>query len=836
MLFRKRGGDPAEAAPCPSTAPPPTTSLHVGDRFVPSWPDPENPDTYVPLTATTLYEALHTEWPDDAHAVGYVVEGDDTQPRLNVKYQAVQRLRAEGQDVLMRVLFVDFDNVPHEPWPSAEAAKDAVDVLGALFPEAAVYATRSGLRAVWHLRTPVPTENWRSFASNFLAATVRPRVREVFGGELDVDDVSREWSRMFRLPYVVRDGVPTKPSTYLRVPSPWPALDLRRSPLDLAEAGREVERAALAAPTPAGPTPDEPPEVATAIFLDALGEDFKRAVDVRFPGLFDALHAGRAFFAPGERNNATFRAVAVLYEAITASAGAVPEPETVFGLFRDSISATSGQTPVPEALDETWDMVVRRHDIERRRYEEERERLAVAEQRLAATRLPPLAYLNSTYYVLDADAEPLRYCPPVSNAAAVPPLLEQRCACLGVNPRGTKGTYMPMSEIIGRFGKQVADVVLRLGHSEVSFDPRTQILRVGVAPPADVEPVYHDDVATWLRLLTDDGEDREAILDWLATARRLDRTSCALYLEGPGGAGKGMFASGVASLWASPATTFQEAVGTYAFGITKNPVVFLDEGGIKGSNEAVSATFRSLVGETRRRVEEKYMAKVSVEGALRVIIAANGPDALPMPDAKTRDDVDAITSRIRHIRVSQAAADFLVAIGGADATTKASWVSRPDGSPGRIAQHILWLEQNHTPRQYPGARFLVPGRKTEWHRRFMLSDDRAELLAVVGAALSKGDFSVVAAYDDESDTVWVHQAALARVWPKLSNGTFAPPPSTLAKALSAVCRSRGVKRYLGGKQQRCYGIDPDALIEGADNAGSPYTDRLRDIFGRPAVP
>ena len=58
---------------------------------------------------------------------------------------------------------------------------------------------------------------------------------------------------------------------------------------------------------------------------------------------------------------------------------------------------------------------------------------------------------------------------------------------------------------------------------------------MGCAPPVKVEPRKNDDVEYWLDMLG--GEHKEKLKDWLATVRRTDRPTCALYLEGPPGTG-----------------------------------------------------------------------------------------------------------------------------------------------------------------------------------------------------------------------------------------------------------------------------------------------------------
>ena len=149
------------------------------------------------------WEAFCSEQKTDAMAVGYLVPGEDKQPRLN--RAALDALRAHGQEPELHWAFFDLDRPNHEPWADpTQATVSLYTLLPSLPPGAGGYTTRAGLRVVWPLDPPLPA----SLAQSFL----RP-MTELIGEntELEVDPASVEWTRLFRTPRANRDGT-TLPS------------------------------------------------------------------------------------------------------------------------------------------------------------------------------------------------------------------------------------------------------------------------------------------------------------------------------------------------------------------------------------------------------------------------------------------------------------------------------------------------------------------------------------------------------------------------------------------------------------------------------------------------
>ena len=141
-----------------------------------------------------LRDALTRVYPTNAHLVTYVVPGLRRQPRINKPGLATFDGFPE-----VGVFFCDLDNTPHVPWTPAmhEAALGRYESLEIL-QTAGIYHTKNGARVVQPLVRPLPVEQVEPYIARWFG--------ELKAAGLNPDKACKDWTRLFRLPNVFRDG------------------------------------------------------------------------------------------------------------------------------------------------------------------------------------------------------------------------------------------------------------------------------------------------------------------------------------------------------------------------------------------------------------------------------------------------------------------------------------------------------------------------------------------------------------------------------------------------------------------------------------------------------
>ncbi|MCP4645140.1 MAG: hypothetical protein GY851_32160, partial [bacterium] len=155
---------------------------------------------------TTLAKAVSHQFRCDGHAVGYHVQNGEplkSSPRINKP--SLTALAEAGHSVVHSVLFVDVDNPDHAAWDSKDQASEVVhNVVEGLSPGNPIaYTSKHGYRLVWPLSEPwvLTTDNAKE-----LEARIAGFLLALTDQGVDVDMACRDWTRLFRLPHVVRDG------------------------------------------------------------------------------------------------------------------------------------------------------------------------------------------------------------------------------------------------------------------------------------------------------------------------------------------------------------------------------------------------------------------------------------------------------------------------------------------------------------------------------------------------------------------------------------------------------------------------------------------------------
>lgn len=159
-------------------------------------------------------EAFEATWPDDRHFLPYWVEGGDSSPEHSMRFQkrALKTLEADGYHLAFGLLVLDFDEDPDPP----------------IDPQWGYYRTKRGFRLFAEFSSPIGPAHYE--------AAVRWAFCHWQERGLHPDLACKDWTRIYRLGRVVRDGAPQvtdvvfptellDPPPFVEVPAP-PAIPM----------------------------------------------------------------------------------------------------------------------------------------------------------------------------------------------------------------------------------------------------------------------------------------------------------------------------------------------------------------------------------------------------------------------------------------------------------------------------------------------------------------------------------------------------------------------------------------------------------------------------------
>lgn len=743
--------------------------------------------------------ALVDRYGQDAHAVGYLVPTQTSAPRLNVS--SIGTLMDMGDEPLMVYVFLDVDNPGHGRWDVEAAELHCQSLLhefggpGQALHHAGIYTTRGGYRLVFRPRKPIPVSKARSWLHQFVGhyrrdkagakvwvdgwITKQTGIRPIFQGDKWVgglDPASNQWSRMYRLPKVRRERQDT---------DTWMDLDgLSRGPLTWWPTGNLETHVGPSAATDSHWTtadcPDDP-----APLGDGQWELLRGApVAARY---MDKLQAGKKLGSRGNRDNTMMAVLA----SIAGHLGTT-DPILLYRYMWRSIDAD--ESDGSPSIGKLWDRCIYVADLEAKK--------AKMAEKVSET--PPVVYAGSAYYVLDVGGETYR--PPVPGPALCQ-ALEQWTGPLGLQTRSRTGKPRPTNEYLAEYGRQAVHVIAEMGRERTVFLEGLNggtLLEGCCVVRQDITPTEHPEVQKWLELLG--GGAVDSLLDWVATVTQLDKPSCALYLRGEGGSGKGMLAAGLAALWGTGATSYHDLSGNWNDALARCPLIFADESMRTQAGTNFSADFRSLIAESERPLRRRFQNTATIRGCIRLIIAANNDQALNLDEDLTQEDIRAIVSRVLYVQASDKAAEYLAHIGGRTATER--WVHAGPGKAGFIAEHALWLAKAR--QVIPGKRFLVEGRMERFHMALSRrSGFNTHVLAALALYTTQDRPGGGFMFDDQG--LWVNAPSLRKLWGSLTN-TNPPTDSTVAKALQSLALDRKRIR-LEGRGRIWMSLIPRAAIE-----------------------
>lgn len=763
-----------------------------------------------------LGDLLARRFPTDAHFVTYAHPPDagGTVRHRRAALSAYER----GAEPVCGVLAVDCDLPAHTRWTDAPAEMRSA-FLGAweaatvarpdLFDGAGYYFSRAGVRLLF-LIEPVSVRLVESFLKQLLTALDR-------AGMPGVDRACCDWTRLFRAPRVVRDGEPLEP-----LAASVPTATMKWRPATLVEglAPREgsvewTEDLVEAAP------PAKPPALSALKKLAAAD-----------PTLAEILHHGQPLTRrEGQRHAALVAAV----KAVVTHLGLVT-PHGIMGIIGRSAQAMS--VPGRDFFAEGWRIAVwaasfAAGEAEARLEEAEarsRHRANVVASLASRFALPPhdaekaLVLRAAQAYYVYSHAEG-SFVGPYS-ATGLPATCRDLLG--GVVASSDQGAPLDAEEILYAAGREMRSLIYTfIGEDSLDLRRGEFRLRVGTDALEGVEPERNPDIERWLRAL---GGGTDDVTSWVAALTRLDAPVAALYLDGPPGCGKGLFARLCGLAVGAAPVAFDSILGNFQEGLAKSPLLFANEaaGGVStsaGTAKAVSDVVRQLVGEREHTVNAKYRAPFTLEGYPRLLCAANNPDMFRFASSLTREDIAAIAERFLYVKPSPSAGDVLREVRAEYAVARGFAPTSPDAPNaleevwalgGAWLRHVAWLRENHRWRR--GYRLLVEGRADgPWAEVIRTGAGAApEVLGVIARLLaSRASEAVVR----NGETVEVNVTGLSAAWGTVSRD-HKPKDATLVNTLRTLSvNGESVVRATNGTQRRWWPLPAKLVTDHQESLG-----------------
>jgi len=707
----------------------------------------ESPD-HVALERVPMLECFERSWSTDAHFVTYTVRGPEGQeyphPRLNKSVLA--DIRDQGCDVCCSMLVLDYDNPSHAGWDDF-MLMHFVDQLEAaraekphLFSPTAIYTTRHGARLVYVLEAPVPADE----AELRLASLVR----QVRAHGILVDEATKDWTRLFRLPKVVRDDVNTEDEHYfvLHV-EPDNRLQLQHVPA----AGKVDEVAPVVRLKATCPGPEE----AEALLWTSENGNRKRTEwyklarrCLRGRDCFGCIFEGDPVAEKGKRNPTVIQYAGSVVSLMFSRPGTTAEK--CFALLAPAVMQLEGDDGGRLWLDTLWHgikLAWEREAGKAKQQEHEARRARRAAQTTQERILEGVRRWAEPFdlpFVQDDDklwewieqrmivAREGKYM--VMNRQGFYNSSQVRRDALPAHIRRigmddqmnfwswTKTgedewvrTERSLSKVLSDHLSVIDRFVARPNVTHAYLEPDETGACTAVLPMyhlrTDVTACFDPDVDEWLRALG--GEQYDKLCAWIGHALDFSRPIAALSVLGTPSCGKQLLVRGLAEcINTRMLADGSEMVSDYQFAVRWTPFLNVNEGWPRSKSQDPADMFRRWTGGDAFYVNAKFEVPVYVFNPLRIILTANN-DNLVKGLTRTRnltlEDRDAIAVRLFHLNASDGtAARYLREKGGMEFTR--GWVDGADGERGddRVARHFLYLHQLRDPVP-TGNRLLVEG-------------------------------------------------------------------------------------------------------------------------------
>lgn len=704
-------------------------------------------------TCTQLYTALAHRWSTDQFLTLYQVWHENGTlaywPRLNMAN--VREIRERNCHVYQVGIALDFDLPGKRTWEGDEPDQMYQRLMSYAGQEwsvpadwTACYTTEHGFRLIYALSHTLRPES--------VNAKIAGLIRDFQVVGLNFDEACKDWTRLFRLPCVTRDGLPTWTQHYFRFW--WQNKTLNPDTIADGEVERRFNAVSYGILDEQMPTPEESRD-RLYMASPSTGQDIQtpwyREARRRLQGREVLKYIdGNFSLVQGTRNNSLAKligqACSVLIEVPEVSA------PNIFALIDDQVQQLSTESGELEWRHTAWGMVCRFLGQELAQLND---RKALAAQAQAAKDGELVDVQNSmvhglrewcqeeeihqdehaalewarqhaivcakNYYVLkpnghyDSMGVSLTHLPARIRALGMDLFIPTR------EPTVSGGMKdVTPGALVNRHGTIVSQI-------EGAVDvPETQLINPGTSEAklvfrmyqrkTDLKPAWSRHVEQWLRSWCMVDEDYERLTAWIGHALNFEGGPiCALSLSGPPGAGKKLLAQGLAeAITTERFATGAEFETNYGSALLRTGFVVLNEG-LPSNVRNFADIFRRMVGGDPIEINPKYQDPVVVRNPVRMILMANNLESvvgLVGQQELTEEDQKALVQRILHLNISPRAADYLTGLGGLAYTgaEHARWIRGDAGAASDyiVARHFLYLYENR-PAVPKGARMLVEG-------------------------------------------------------------------------------------------------------------------------------
>ena len=720
---------------------------------------------------TSLGDALDRTWDYDAFFVGYTLvdeDGDEVGARVNKT--AVASIAAAGARVVVHTLALDYDLPNHAEWTTLHR-EEFMEVIPGLFegtlPEpTAVYSTRAGARFVYQLSegtTPVDAE-----------AILGGLIETYAEVGIAVDPACKDWTRLFRLPRVLRDGERLDPWLNNVGGATLDLTSARRTSIANATGYSDVDFDAGDMPSRAecqeilGIEGDselvkmakngkgrwiqrvftQETDDWSAIFAGSDLPDLDQGWDnaaTRFLGRMSATLVPRTTL----RN--AFALIRIVFERLEQADEQGGRDWVTWAWVRfsefwekdlqqaewqkeqirlreeeEEQRAREGEAMLEGMLDGVLAGIEERNDIEAR------VRKLTREEKLEWLRGRLIARAKDKYHLLQPNGQ---YTDKGYDKMALFPGIKN----LGLDklirltePSGHTVRNRAEQDLFRDHGVDVKSEVLSVDTKSVEVyggpDSDLYISRAPYEHATGLRGKFDHQVDEWLMHFVGatDRDDEKYIQfnEYLSHFPDHTKPICALSLSGAASAGKSMLSEALSEIWEGGHKGTQHAFSKFNESLLLTPLIFCDEGlpEQKAGDEKLdfASSFKLLVAGGKMPVRGMRKSVASLTANPRLVFAANDKAvirALAQADLNEGQN-EALGERLLHFDVSRNASDWLKRMGGRDYTE--GWVGKGT-EPGRIAQHIWFLFLNRGTVQ-AGNRFLVHGNSTDLFQKAMLDD------------------------------------------------------------------------------------------------------------------